>query len=172
MKVLIFGASGSGKTFISHALNNLGINAFDADEIEGLSAWYDKKGNKIQFPENAAEALQNHYSFLWSRKFLRDFLKQFTDIYLFGGSGNVTSMFDLFDKVYFLRIEPNLQIERLLHSSRENPGMDTNENGVVIWGDWLEKQAINLGVPIIDASLSPGQIFHIISSQENKPLRK
>jgi adenylate kinase family enzyme len=40
MKVLIFGPSGSGKRYIAHSLQQAGINAYDADEIKSLSAWY------------------------------------------------------------------------------------------------------------------------------------
>src|SRR5437868_11182506 len=105
MKVLILGPSGSGKTYVSHALQKLGINAFD-DDIEGLSAWYDKHGKKVPEPKSADEAFANQYSFLWSKKFLAKFLSQFSEIYLFGGSGNVFNMLDLFDKVYFLKVDP------------------------------------------------------------------
>jgi adenylate kinase family enzyme len=101
MKVLIFGPSGSGKTYISHALQQSGINAYDCDEIKGLSAWYNQQGEKIAAPATANKANTNHYSFLWSRTFLENFLAQFKDVYLFGGSGNVFNMIDLFDKVFF-----------------------------------------------------------------------
>ena len=143
MKVLIFGPSGSGKTYVSHALQNLGINAFDGDDIEGLSAWYDSNGKKASQPESADEAIANHYSFLWDKKFLAKFLNRFSDVYVFGGSGNIFNMFDLFDKIYFLKVEPELQKARLHSSSRKNPMMDINENGIVIWGDWFEEQAKN-----------------------------
>jgi hypothetical protein len=41
--------------------------------------------------------------------------------------------------------------------------MDINENGIVIWGDWLEQEAKNQHIPFIDASQTPIQIFDIIS---------
>ncbi|GCE29753.1 hypothetical protein KDA_52370 [Dictyobacter alpinus] len=157
MKVLIFGPAGVGKTYVSSALKTLGINAFDADEIEGLSSWYDRDGKKVATPKNAEEVFAKHYSFLWSRTFLKAFLAQYPDVYLFGGSGNVTAMFDLFEKVYFLKVEANLQKERLTHSSRKNA---MNE---VRWGQWLETDARNRGVPFIDASLTPEQIFTLIN---------
>ena len=83
MQILIFGPSGSGKTYVTNALQNLGINAFD-DDIEGLSDWHDKNGQKIVAPENADEAITNHYSFLWSKKFLTNFLNEFSTVYIFG----------------------------------------------------------------------------------------
>jgi len=78
MKVLVFGPSGSGKTFVSQALKNAGINAFDDTDITELSAWYDKTGNKVAAPATAEEAMENHYSFRWSKKKSR---KIFAPIY-------------------------------------------------------------------------------------------
>ena len=161
MKVLVFGPSGAGKTYVSHALRAMGVNAFDDDDIKGLSSWYNKDGKKIPPPQTADEALSNHYSFLWSRKFLAGFLSQYSTVYIFGGSGNIFTMFDLFDAVYFLKVAPALQRERLL--ARGTPLMDMDENGLVVWGDWLEEQARERGIPFIDASQTPQQILAIIS---------
>jgi len=162
MKVLIFGPSGSGKTFVSHALKNAGINAFDDGDIKDLSAWYDRHGNQVAEPRTADEAFENHYSFLWSKRILAKFLSRYTDAYVFGGSGNIFDMFDLFDKICFLKVEPQIQKERILNSSQRNPLMDINENGLVIWGAWLEEEAKKHHVHFIDASLTPKQIFAII----------
>jgi dephospho-CoA kinase len=43
-KILLIGPSGSGKTFISKTLREKGVNAYDADMIEGFFAWVDKAG--------------------------------------------------------------------------------------------------------------------------------
>ncbi len=162
MKVLVFGPSGSGKTYLSRALQNLGINAFDADDIQGLSGWYNKHEEKVSPPQSADEATANHYSFLWSKKFFANFLSKFSEVYIFGGAGNIFNMLDLFDASYFLKVKPELQRERLLNAFRKNPLMDRNENGLVIWGDWLEQQAEKRGIPFLDASLTSKQIFNII----------
>jgi len=163
MKVLVFGPSGSGKTYVSQALQKSGINAYDDSDIRGLSAWYDKQGNKIAAPGTADEALGNHYSFLWSRRFLEKFLNKFTDVYVFGGSGNIFDMLDLFDKVFFLKVEPQIQRERIINSPRPTPLMDISKTGIVTWGDWLEQEAKNRNIPFINASLTPKEIFDIIS---------
>lgn len=165
MKALIFGPSGSGKTYVSQAWKNAGIHAFDDADIKDLSAWYDTHGKKVEDPATADEAFEKRYSFLWSKKTLRKFLNSYTDVYVFGGSGNIFDMFDLFDKVYFLKVEPQMQKERILNSSLRNRNMDINENGLVIWGDWLEQEAKKRHIPFIDASLTPIQIFTIIEQR-------
>jgi len=162
MKVLIFGPSGSGKTYISHALSDLGINAFDDPDIEGLSGWYSRDGQKVPVPKTAEEAFSNNYSFLWSKEFLADFLRKFSDVYLFGGSGNIGDVLDLFDKVYFLKVDPELQKQRLRSPSRPTPLMDVNEATLVVWGAWLEEMAGQQNIPFVDASQMPEQIFQAI----------
>ena len=137
MKVLVFGPSGAGKTYVSQTLKKQGIPAYDDGDIEGLSAWYDKQGNKIAVPKTAHEALENHYSFLWSKRILKHFLNQFSDVYVFGGSGNIFNVTNLFDKTFFLKVEPNVQKQRILHSLRETPLLDFDEKvwllGVTGW---------------------------------------
>jgi len=87
-KILIFGPSGSGKTYLANAFQKMGLNAFDGDQIDGLSAWYDRSGQKVSEPGTVDEALNNQYSFLWSPKFLSNFLNRYTDVYIFGGAGS------------------------------------------------------------------------------------
>jgi hypothetical protein len=43
--------------------------------------------------------------------------------------------------------------------------MDFDEEGIIIWGDWLEQEAKKRNIPFIDATLSPGQILNIISKR-------
>lgn len=164
MKVLIFGPSGSGKSYTVKALKHLGINAVDDCEIEGLSKWYDQHGNKVADPLTADEAIKNQYAFLWSKKAMAAFLAKFQTVYVFGGSGNVSSVMDLFDKVCFLKVDPELQRERLRSPERPNSLMDVNAEGPIIWGEWLEELARSKNIPFIDASQSPEQIFMDILS--------
>jgi len=164
MKTLIFGPSGSGKTYVSNALKKLGINSFDADTIEGLSAWY-KNGEKVSKPQSAQEALNGQYSFLWSRAFLENFLITNEDVFIFGGSGNLFELTELFDKVYFLKIDPKTQKERIQNSTTRNSRMDFKNNELIIWGKWLEEEARKKNILFVDGTLTPLEIYSIISSK-------
>lgn len=163
MKVLVFGPSGSGKTYVAKALQQSGINAFDDADIAGLSNWYDQNGRKVTEPATADEATEKQYAFLWSKKILARFIDQYDNVYVFGGSGNVWSVFDLFDRVYFLKIDAELQKKRLMSPERPTPLMDVNDDGYVIWGKWFEQMAKEKNIPFVDADQTPGQIFQIIS---------
>jgi len=164
MKVLIFGPSGSGKTYISSKFRKQGINAVDADKIEGLSSYYNKQGKKVECPDDADKEFLDNHSFLWDRNFLEDYLSENPDIYLFGVSGNIFDMLDLFDKVYFLKVNPEIQKERLTHESRENPmgSTDYQRENALRWGKGLEQKAKTLGIKFIDATLSLKEILYEI----------
>lgn len=167
MKVLVFGPSGAGKTYISRALHKRGIHAFDDTDIPGLSSWYDRHGQKIAGPDSADEALNNGYAFLWSKRYLAKFLRPLSEVYVFGGSGNIFDMLDLFDRAYFLDIPPRLQIERIQKAADRNRQMDISKEGITIWGQWLREEAQRRQIPFLDARLSPDQIYSIISGSLN-----
>lgn len=162
MKVLIFGASGSGKTYTSSNLKQLGINAVDADLIDGLSSWYDENGNKVKYPKDADKKFLDNHEFLWDKDFLSVYLNKQQDVYLFGLSGNIFKMIDLFDKAYFLKVDYELLKERLTHESRENPMGKTEyqRQAVIDYAKMLEEKSKELGIEFIDATtLKPEQIF-------------
>ncbi len=164
MKILIFGPSGSGKTFFSNKLSKQGFNAFDADQIKGLSGWYDKNGQKIFNPKDLHQVFNNNYSFLWSRRVLRIFLSKYEHVLVFGGAGNIFDMIDLFDSTYFLKVDVKTQKERIQKSTERNSGFDSRNNELVIWGQWLEEEAIKMNIPFINGNLSPDEIYSIIYS--------
>lgn len=68
-KILIIGPSGSGKTYISVELRKRGINAVDADLINGLSNWFDGDRNKIEYPEDADKEFLDNHEFFWDKEF-------------------------------------------------------------------------------------------------------
>ncbi|MDB5260487.1 MAG: hypothetical protein JWN37_718 [Candidatus Nomurabacteria bacterium] len=166
MKILILGPSGSGKTYTSFYLRRKNINAFDADTIPGLAGYFDSKGNEVEFPIGAGKEFLDTHEFLWSREFLKVFLKKNNDVYLFGMAGNAFDMVDLFDKVFFLNAEQEVLAERLRHESRENPmgKTDYQLQNALNWATEIEEEARGLGIKMIDANLPPEEIFKIIST--------
>ena len=159
--ILIIGSSGSGKTYISAILRKQGINAPDGDLIEGLSDWFDGSGNRVSYPLDADKDFLDNHEFLWDKEFLKTFLQNQNAIYLFGMSGNVFEILDLFDKVYFLRVSPELLAERLRHESRENPmgRTDYQLKNALNWAKEIEEKAVRLGIKTIEAKQSPEEIF-------------
>ena len=164
MKTLIPGPSGAGKTFLSKEFRKMGINAFDADELDGLHGWYDWQKKRVPFPKNGGKEFMDNHEFLWDRKFLENFLIENPDVYLFGNSGNMTNMIDLFDRVYYLNVPKELLIKRLDHQSRTNPMGKTDEQKQIViqWAEENEREAKNLGIQFVDGTLSIEEILKII----------
>ncbi|MBI1974307.1 MAG: AAA family ATPase [Candidatus Zambryskibacteria bacterium] len=161
-KILIIGPSGSGKTYISAELRKGGINAIDADLVLDLSSWFDNDGKEVEYPEDADKEFLNNHEFLWNKEFLKDYLRKQDEIYLFGLSGNVFNVTDLFDKVYFLKVERQVLTENLRHESRENPmgRTDYQLENALKYAEEIEQKARELGIEIIDATgKSPDEIF-------------
>lgn len=134
--------------------------------MEGLSAWFDGQGNEVEYPIDAGEQFLNSHSLLWNKEFLRKMLGGEKETYLFGASGNIFDVLDLFDRVYFLKLDPSIQKERLQHETRENPMGSTEyqRENAVAWALELEDLARQLNIPFIDATLTPKEIFNQISS--------
>ena len=166
-KILIIGPSGSGKTLDSKYLRSQGINAPDADDIEGLCGYFDANGNKVEYPIDADKEFFDTQEFLWSRNFLQSYLKNQKEIYLFGMAGNAFDVLDLFDKVYFLKAPSELLAERLRHESRENPmgRTDYQLQNALNWAKEIEEKAREQGIEMIDATKSPEEISKIIESK-------
>lgn len=95
------------------------------------------------------------------------FLSKFSDadVYIFGGSGNIFNMFSLFDKVYFLKLRLSFRRSDCAALPGKTLWVDMNESGIIVWGDWFEEQAQKFRIPFIDASLTPKEIFAIISKK-------
>lgn len=160
-QVLILGPSGAGKTYISANLREKGINAVDADLIEGLGEWYDGEGKRVEFHENAGKEFLDSHPFLWDEEILKRLLKENDELYLFGMAGNAFDFVSLFDKVYFLKAKPETLAERLNHSTRENPMGKTEYQlqNALQYAKEIEETAAKMGLEIIDAEKTPEDIF-------------
>lgn len=165
MKVLLFGPSGAGKTYLSKELKKFGLNSVDADLIGPLSSWF--YGNeKVEYQENADKEWLDNHSFCWDRDYLKQYLAENSDVYLLGASGNVFEMFDLFDKVYYLNVPDEVQDERLQHETRENPMGNTEyqRKNAIDWGHGLRDKAKDMGIEFIDATKTPKEIYALLNT--------
>ncbi len=166
-KILIIGPSGSGKTYISAELRKRGLNVIDADLIAGLSDWFDRDGNKVDYPKDADKQFLDNHEFLWDKEFLKEFCSKHKEIYLFGLAGNIFSVIELFNKVYFLKVDSQILAKNMRYASRENPmgRTDYQLENALRYAKEIENKANELGIEFIDATnKSPEQIFSKIST--------
>lgn len=162
--ILIIGSSGSGKTHIVQKLKNKYPFIYDSDEIQDLSDWFGEGGKPVKFPENADKKWLNEHEFLWDREVLKKFIKENEPVIIFGLSGNCFSMLDLFDKVYYLDINPAEIKKRLKSQNRLNPMGKTKEQTdlVIKYMTSIRHKAAELKIPFISANQSPEQIINQI----------
>jgi hypothetical protein len=130
-----------------------------------LSDWFDNNGKKATCPPDADKDFLDTHEFLWDRDILEKFLDAQSNVYLFGMSGNVFDMLDLFDKIFFLKVPPETLAQRLRHESRENPmgKTDYQLQNALAWGKEIEGKAASLGIPMVDAQKTPEEIFKEIN---------
>lgn len=165
-KVLIIGPPGSGKTYLSKRFWELGLNSVDADSVEGLSKWIDRRGNETTYRSNGGGEWLKTHEFVWDRKVLIDYLRKSRELYLFGVSDNIYEMIDLFDAVYYLDLVPAELEKRLTNQERRNPVGRTEEERRVVMreAERLREKARDLGVEYVDASLTPDEVLKRIRS--------
>lgn len=166
-KILVIGSAGSGKTFVSGRLRERGVNAFDADAVPGLLRFLNRQGHDVPFPDEVDAAWFAAHRVVWDLDVLRQLLADFDPVYLFGLSGNAFAVRHLFDQTYFLRAEEALIRRRLLDPSRQNPVGKTEAQRRMLLASLarLQRRAGELGIPTIDAALSPEAIYAEITGE-------
>jgi hypothetical protein len=163
--VLVTGLSGSGKTYLSGYFRQNGINAHDSEEFNHLSSWIDRNGLTVAMPKDPTGQWLSEHSKLWDREKIKGLLRKNAQFYLFGYVTNVYSFIDLFNSAYYLRADSYLISQRLMREDRANTfgRLDSQRELILSMITSSEEKARNAGFKFIDASLTPKQIFDIIT---------
>ena len=165
-KILITGMPYSGKSYVSVFLKKKGENVVDADSIKGLGQWFDKDGNKVDFPHDANKKWLDAHDFLWDKNFLRSWLdEQKSTIYLLGLAANVLDVTKLFDSAYYIDMGSEVLKKRFSNNERTNPMGQTEEQQQAILrdlGDFAQK-AKEKGLIFVQADQSPEEIYKTVA---------
>jgi shikimate kinase len=167
-RVLIIGSGGTGKTYTVGKLRARGVNAFDADAVPGLARFVDDQG-KVQSMPEFDEAWFSKHHFVWVEDVLKQLLRENECLYLFGTAENAWDLRHLFDRTYYLQADRELVARRLASPERNHPMGATAEQRAFLLKilETHDRLAEALGLPTIDASLSPEEIFEAITRMEN-----
>jgi shikimate kinase len=161
-RILVVGMAGTGKTFISKFLSNLGLKAFDADEVDGLSGWFDKTGNKV-LPKDLSISELKGLEWNWNQEILEDLLKrsQPEGVLLFGVSSNWYKFLNLFDKVFFLDLDGAEIRKRLQSGDRKNDyaKKEPEIQNILEHLEGFRRFALGHGAIPLDAKKTPQEIY-------------
>ncbi|MFA6018091.1 MAG: hypothetical protein WCT28_03680 [Patescibacteria group bacterium] len=167
--ILITGPAGSGKSYLSKKWTEKGVNTIDGDAMTDVCRWFDKDGNRDEFPEDINKADAAWFSshvFIWDVTSLAEFLQKNEPIVVLGTCDNITNVVKHFDRVYYLKIPFNIAKERLMDPERQAfTAFGKHEEQRIALEKMIadaDKKAVDLGMTIIDAALPADEILSLI----------
>ena len=168
-KILITGVSGTGKSTVCKHLINLGYEAYDIENIEGMFEMY-HKGTKNVFVDYANSKPENIKNAEWlcnSTKLKALITSQKSDVAFYCGiASNMDDILKFFDKVIVLQPDSNTLNLRL--KNREGTSdIGNNQEGrdvVLGWKDWWEGEMLKKGAILVNANKTPEEVAKNISS--------
>ena len=112
--ILITGNPGSGKTLLAAELAERGHAVIDADDIAG---WETTSGVPVTQPVPASDQWLLSHRWVWSRSRVEAVIAERSStgrpLFVCGIAVNQRDMLDLFDHVFLLTLDHEIQLERL-----------------------------------------------------------
>lgn len=167
--MLITGVAGAGKTTIASQLNKLGYDARNMDSINDLSSWVNLSTGESEpnFKRDSADAWIDKYDWLWNEKILRELLRESSDAFFCGSSGNQDKFYPLFGRVILLEMDDELIKERVLENERDHTygRMPGELEAILGYYEDFQNSAKAFGAKVIDARKPIDEIINIILSE-------
>lgn len=163
-KIFITGISGSGKSTVSRALNNLGYKAYDIeDDIYDLFTMIRKDtGKSFVDYDNSDLSKVGNARWICDIAKLKKLLDKQTENLAFycGTADNNIEVMSLFDNSILLKVSPEILDKRLLTREGTNDYANTKEGRkkVLDSKDEFDNRMIKAGMLIVDGDSSPEQI--------------
>ncbi|MCL5430365.1 MAG: ATP-binding protein [Candidatus Marsarchaeota archaeon] len=177
--VLIAGASGSGKTTLKNYFQSMGKNVLDGD-TEGIGIWVDEKGNQRKEPSKEEWETRKGFDWRWDISALKRVLETYSgqEVYAFSDAANLNEVRFLFDELYWLSADYEL-IEERLHKRAKDESAEKIQGAAYGATDEQRKYVLKKleagevwakekGFIFVDASLSPEELFDIITKRNGK----
>lgn len=168
-KILITGVSGTGKSTVCKQLINLGYEAYDIENIEGMFEMY-YKGTKNIFlgHDNSKPEDIKNAEWLCDEIKLKAFIEdQKSEIAFYCGiASNMDDILKFFDKVIVLQPDSNVLNLRLKNREGTND-IGNNQEGrdvVLGWKDWWEGEMLKKGAILVNANKTSEEVAKNILS--------
>ncbi len=175
MEVLITGVSGTGKSTICKNLINLGYDAYDIENIEGMFEMYHKDTKKIfEDYDNSKPIHIKNAEWICDVEKLKKLLesKKSGVTFYCGIASNMDDLLPLFDKVIVLQPDSDTLNQRLENREGTNDIGNTQDGRDVVleWKDWWESEIHKKGGILMNANDSPQKITKRILDILNLPV--
>ncbi|EKE18887.1 MAG: hypothetical protein ACD_9C00205G0002 [uncultured bacterium] len=126
-KFYITGIPGVGKSSVLIELNKKGIRAIDLDEISDLCCWKDESGERADYYPGMGKEWLDKNSYVCDLEKLKMILNdESDDLVIAGIVTNQEDLLRLFDKVFLLRCDEKIFLERL--NTRDTNDFAKNES--------------------------------------------
>jgi broad-specificity NMP kinase len=159
ISILVTAVSGTGKSTVCKALQELGCNSHDIESIEGLYGLVDEKtGHTI--PGNL-DQIREGIDWNCNKTKLEALLGSAVNEPTFycGGMSNTEEVWDLFDSVIILTVSDETTVQRLSkRSSGKFGSTKENRDWVLSWKYEMEKRWLRMGGVMVSAEHSPKKI--------------
>lgn len=153
----ITGISGSGKTTVGRKLCELGEVAFDSKIQKGLFHFSDSNGNQPNDYQPNNKNWMDTYKWVLNKPMFDNLIKQNDNakrLFLCGGSDDLKQYWPLGEKVFLLKVNADIMIDRLNNKDRDNNfGKDKQTQEKLIERiERFQKKQIAAGAIPIDAT--------------------
>lgn len=169
-KYWITGVAGTGKTTVGEELVKQGHYVTDVEETGGLCAWWSIESEQfVPFPD----VVTSEFSAAHKWRLDMDKLTEVIDntqpsVILVGTNETLKENMSMFEKVFILRCEPDVFIERLNNRENNDFGKDESiQQEILGWYENFETRMIDAGAISIDASQSIADVADQIAQHLN-----
>lgn len=166
-KYYITGMSGNGKTTLARILAQNNISSIDIDNHD-LCRWVNKETGETvhRQPGVDKEFFKNNTSVCDVEKLFKMIEEKESPVFVFGLVDNQKDFFDKFDKVFLLRCDPKILLERINSRTDNDFGKDEEAQNMIIRGyEKFENKMFDLGAIPIDTSMPIDEVYGELMSR-------
>lgn len=165
----VTGISGSGKTSVARRLNELGYVAFDSKINNGIFHFADSDGNEPSDYRPGDQEWSRNYKWVLNKPMLDALLIRYDSeekVFLCG-RGNIRQHWNIAEKVFLLKIDSEVMIQRLNSLSRDNDFAKDHAIQQKLLGDldFVQKSLTNAGAIVINAKQPLDRVVEEILEQ-------